>query len=702
MDKQSPKTTIAYQCWERYYSHFFCAKNIGGVLRQCRDFFAGKQYDKDTVGGMPKPCFNLCAEAVEKKAAKITETEPYITFISDNDDIDLTQLDDFYEYQRKMMDDRDLVERVARTGYLDGMAVCVTAFDKDTIGTKSLFKGFLKRQIVPFEDTFWENPYCADVQSQRYWGYKFPMEIRAVKNMIEGDKATKKKKAALIVPEQFYDDGERNDDDIDSRIIPVYIRFFRVNGEVCFEASTKFVDIYEHPHFMSPEMNEQVLSAMRKEYEKKLEDPMSEEPKETDVTDYEEMDSGKYTLFEAAVKQTEVERLKERRKFSLYPVSMYVPDPIENTILGKSGVSRIIPNQILINMTFLYVNLIIQYHAMPKWLAKPGALKGQAINNSPSQVLYDYSPISIGTPWGVQRLEGGGAINSNLIGIGSTEIDLTRSLNNTADISAENQDSGYAFEQKVHQVNLPLEFAQKRLWKFITDNARIDMQFFQHYVDDAAFYVKRPDAWVDMQENYRALSQSAIAAGEMQAPMVDGQAMPNLPRTKSVQLNKINNKIFDADFDVVIETEQGIASSQISESQHYEKIWQYMLNGEVPMDKIRVMLAGDPATSRKVRQKVQYAIEACEISQLHVKEQEIEQLKQVCNQLMAKIQENNNTIQYMNQVNSAREKAFRQATKEQQAITQMAINSAGQQKSESEVKSQNAKGVSGGHFDKTV
>jgi hypothetical protein len=32
----------------------------------------------------------------------------------------------------------------------------------------------------------------------------------------------------------------------------------------------------------------------------------------------------------------------------------------------------------------------------------------------------------------------------------------------------------------------------------------------------------------------------------------------------------------------------------------------------------------------------------------------------------------------------------------------MAINNAGQQKTESEVKSQNAKGVSGGHFDKTV
>lgn len=689
---QAPeRVTRAYACYERYHEHFYVNSNLEKVLKQCRDFYDGRQYRFETMNDMPKPVFNICREGVDKLSAKVLETEFTVSFIADDDKIDLTMLDNFYDYQMKVVDNAETVSRIGKNGFRDGEAVAVVAFDSDTLGTESKFRGFIKRQIIPFEQLFFDNPYCEDIQDQRYWGYTYPMEIKAVKDIIEGDEKRKEELSKLIKPEDFYGNSalyaRMTDEDIDSEIVPVYVRFFRVDGEVMFELSTKWVDIYEFPHALNPKVNESIGRELKKRYDEKSR-------KEEDVRGDYDIDPAKYVIFQKAMETSSKEHKKSKGKFYLYPAASYRPYPIDNSILGTSAIQLMIANQKLINLIFLYVSLIMQYHAMPKWIAKPDALKGQKIDNSANQVIYDYTSVSSGVQWGIQRAGSADAVNSNLISIGSSIINLTQNINGFSDLVSDNQQdmSGYAYQQVVHQSNLTLQQPQKRLWRFIRDIAKIDMLYFKHYVDEAKFYVRKSDAQVNMENSYRGMSQNIVNAG------YDPNIKPGtpLPEVKSTQVYDVKGDMFDCDFDVVIDVEQGIASSTISEAEQYNNIWQYIFPANVDMDKVKVYMAGNPSISKKTRQKVYQAIEATETDQIAIKNQQIQELTKQVEQMSKYLDTAKQNIEYLNKRDQARTKAFSDVTKEQQAMVKMINDKANTSSNEGQVKSNNAKGLKGG------
>ena len=150
---------------------------------------------------------------------------------------------------------------------------------------------------------------------------------------------------------------------------------------------------------------------------------------------------------------------KAKSKFYRYPVAVFRPYPIEGSILGESAVSLIIANQKIINYTFLLILLIMQSHAMPKILTKPSALNGQTYDNSPNQILTDYTPITEYNGWGITRLSSGDAVNSNLIEIGSSMLKLTRNINGFDDLvsNVTNDTSGYAY-------HLPQPLSLRKTW----------------------------------------------------------------------------------------------------------------------------------------------------------------------------------------------------------------------------------------------
>ena len=688
--------TIPYKCYKRYHDTFFVRSNIENVLKESRDFVAGRQYIQSEYNDLPKPTFNICREYVEKVSAKILETKQSVNFVADVDTENLRTIDNFYEYQMKEIDDEDTTSLVAKTGIIDGIGVAITAFDEDTLGTESLFRGFLKRQVIPFEQTYWENPYCDDEQDQQYWGYFFTMAIKAVKRLVEGK--NEEEKNELIVPEDYFTNGayykDKNTNDLDNEVVNVYVRFFRIDGEVFFEMATRWCDIYEYPHALNPSMNEKISMIKKKELLKKIE--ADEEDLDKSIVDF-DFDDPKYTLFTKAVK-TDAEEFKKRKsKFYRYPVSIFRPYPIVGSILGESGVALIIANQKIVNYIFLLITLIMQSHAMPKILAKPEALQGQEYDNSPNQILTDYSPITSGVQWGITRLSSGDAVNSNLIEIGSTIIKLTRNINGFDDLTSNlpSDTSGYAYQQLVQQANLTLEQPQKRLWKYIKNNARTDMLYFKHYVPNAKFYKKMSDSEYALNENYRRMSQDLIDNGD-----VEGET-GQLPETKVVSVKNVENSMFDSDFNVCIEVEQGIASSKISESQHYQQVFQYIASGNLDADKIRLLVENDPAFSAKTRQQIIYSLDALENSQLKIKNEQINELQQMINTLIQNLKTSNQNIQFLQQRDKANRKALEENVKENKAFFEAYANSQGQRMSESEVKAMNAKGISGGSFDQS-
>ena len=696
-----PTTTIAYEQYRHYVDGFITPGGILQALEERRRFYRGDQYAKGYASNSPKPTLNLVHEGVTKIGAKITGTKRYIEFIADKDDESLAKLDDFYDYQTKKMK-RDLtIADATMIALIDGTAVVFTAFDADTIGTEGLYKGFLKDRICPFETTFWSDPWTDDPQEMRYCGYFLDMEVGAAKELIEGEEEERAEKEKYIAKEDFFLGSAPYDFDkiTDSDLTRVYVRFFRKNGEVYFELSTQYVDLTSHPHALNPKLAESRSAEMVKEFEKQRKEV--EKAGTTLVADY-ETDPSSNTVFTDAKPETHGDYVKVKDKFSRYPVAVCIPYPElpHKCILGHSLSAMIIPNQKLYNYCYLLVTLIMQYHAMPKWVQKPNALGNQIIDNSPNQVLTDYTKIQDvgGNGFGITRLTSGEAINSNLIQIGDTLADNTRFMIGFANLEASGTsiDSGYEYGLRMKQINLPLEIPQMHVWDFCAELARNDLMYFKHYISNAKFYTVRSDASMAVNENYRNMEQQFINAGKSALPK--GTV---LGRSQRVEVGTISEGFFDAEFDVHIEVEQGIAGSELTESQHYNQIWTYVAQGNLTADKIKMLVQGDKAISRKTRATVMSALEDLETSQLAMKDQKIQALEQAVSELQNYMKFSQQVIQFQKN----KQKATEQAAMEQNRVAAQLLRSkdqqaaaAGQQMSESEVKSLNAKGISGGSF----
>ena len=697
-----PMETVAYKQYRQYYEQFLTPSGILGALEERRRFFRGDQYSENYSKNAPKPTLNLVQEGVTKIAAKITGTKRHISTIADKDDEDLSLIDSFIEHQNLKMNRELTIAETTMIALIDGTSVLFTSFDADTIGTEGLYKGFLKDYRVPFEETFWSNPWTDDPQEMRYCGYYLDMEVGAVKELIEGDDELKKRKEQYIAKENFFVGAPPYNFDkvTDSDLTRVYVRFFRKNDEVYFELATEYVTLTAHPHALNPKITEERLSKVMKEVTEVAEERSR---RGLEVPDY-ATDEAKYTLYTDAVRENHASHVKSKHKFSRYPVALCIPYPEMpyKCVLGRSLAAAIIPNQKLYNYCYLLVTLIMQYHAMPKWVAKPNALRGQQIDTTPNQVITDYSSITDvgGNGFGITRMGSGEAINSNLIQIGDTIASNTRFILGFANLEASgtNIDSGYEYAQRMKQINLPLEIPQLRVWNFCKEITKTDMMYYTHYIDNAKFYVVRSDAEHALNENYRNMNQNMINSGKTPLPI--GTV---LPKTRKYEIRNIDSSFFDDEFDVTIEVEQGIAGSELTESQHYNQIWNYVAQGNLTADKIRMLVNGDPAISRKTRARVSAALEELETSQLAEKDQQIAALQQAVTELQGFMKFSQQTIASL----QAKQKATEQAAAEQAKVAaqllkgneQMAkTNAQGEVMSEGEAKSRSAKGESGASF----
>lgn len=676
-DVSELKETIAWGCWTRYRDGYLKRSNFSAVARELRDYYRGENEMDEG-----RPNINLCREYVEKVTAKIVGVSYSMQFNADVEQMSLHKLDDFYAYQMAQIDDKEFTARICALGIREGVGVAYTSYDEDTYGTKGLYRGCIKRMNVPFERNFFENPYCENLQDQRYLGYVMSMEVGAVKELIEGSAQRKARLRKLVIPDEcILADGRVDEDrsDSDSKKVSVVVRFFRdKDGEVLFEMATQFVDIYTEPHYLNPRRNK----TYRKEIQATDDDGGNPE--------YVDKSEQKYTLFTPAKRMSDKEYRDSRNKFWRYPVAMYRPYPIENQVLGESGMKHIIPNQDIINYNYYLNSEIIKAHAGPKWLYKREALQGQVIDDEPWQAICDHTPFNQGT-WGITRLSGD-PISNGMLDATNQLLTLTKSVNGFDNLSSDNMSSdisGYAYQQYVKQMNLTLEIPQQRLWNYLKENARTDLLYFRFYIDEARYYTTTPEGEFSLEETYQGMAQDIVNAGydENFRPGTDLNEINPLRRVNS---RTVVNDDFMLDWEVAVECQQGIAGSDISESQHINQLMQYVMTGNADAPMVKAMIECDPAISRKVRSNFQAALEAVNNSEIQQKNQEIAQCKQVIQQLSTQLKRQGQQVSQMN----TQLKAYKQATIENARMNQAVAEDAAS-RSQGEVKSDNSRGISG-------
>ena len=700
LDSKKRKTTRSYKAYDFYKRNFFENSNLEKVLKQCRDYYHGRHYDdsEETIN-MPKPTFNLTREATEKVTSKLLNSTPYFIFVADTNEQNCNSIESYYEFLLKKINNKKIRAQVTRRALIDGNGISITSFDSDEIG-KAKLKGFLKRKVILIEDCFFANPYCEDIQDQEYVGFIVPMQIKSVKELVEGkNKEEIKKKCEEIVPEDYYENEnyykDYDDDALNGKTINVYYRFFRFEGNVFYDIETKYVSLLNHPHSLQPYVNEEIANLKLKDLNKREKENNS---LDKEFVDY-DFDPQDY-LVPSKVKQEDdtLDFKRKNKKFNLYPVAMFKPFPIEGSILGESYVSLLIANNKIIDYVALLIILIVQTSAMPKWVVKDGALRGQEIGNEPNQILVDYTPIGAGA--GVSRIEGS-AINNSIFTLLNTFIALTKDNYGFANIeNTSGAKSGYAYEQEVKQGNLMWEQPLRELYQYDNEVAYIDLLYMTFYIDHSYYVKTYSNGELEMNEQYRNLYQDMINSGNASLPQ--GTYLEPLHKSERVE---VDSEIFAHEYDIAIDIETGINDSEISEAQYFGEVFQQIATGQIAADKIRAFVENDPRFTNKLKQSISASLKALEVSQLNQKDQQIAQLTSQINAIVSQSNEAMQIYKKANTLMKNRYDALTQSYKENVKFNEDMLkaaqksNSQNQLLSESEVKSKNAKGISGYSFD---
>lgn len=673
--------TRAWRAWRKYADGFMSHANVRSVIEERRRFYKGDHYDPGMDANIPKPVMNICFEYVEKVRAKLNETPYAVEFTTLDGSRDLNKMDKFYEYQRSKMDDSDTNAMLIKRALIDGVGCCFTMYDADTYGIKGKYRGYLKRKIVNFENVFFANPYCEEPQDQKYLGFVQKISVEEARNLCEDEDRTK-----FIVPDDWDTSKPYDPEEIDFDTCTLVTRYYRDRkGEVVFELATQYCDLFKKPHHIRPGIDD------------------ADNGIEDGEEDYSEMSEERITVQTKPERESDAHYRDMLRTFWRYPFSWYRPYPINNTVLGDSVITQLIPIQKQVNFTNMMAMMDFQNHGFAKWVVQEGALAdGETINNDPGQILHVKSTPGTAIGSVIQRIDPSN-VSAEQLNMGNALITLARQVYGFDNLTAENSSSdssGYALQQIQKQMNLVLEDAQNLLWKYIRENAETDVLFFRDYIDEAYFFTTNMPGQIASQNAKRDMAQNVYDAYDETPPGADENGQ--LPNTPERQSFSIKGEEFMQDFDVCVEVTQGVATSQISESQHYSQVFQWISTGNMDASLAKAWVNCDPAFSRKTRENLMSALDAYENSQLQMKQAEIDQLKQYIKQFQSQMQDIQYKVNYQNQELDAYKKASQENAQQNEAITKAMSKELKKYQTgetEGEVKSNNARGMEGSSFD---
>lgn len=720
-DQNKENTTIEYQLYradQEYKTH----TNLINYIDEAQDFYNGKQYPNENYRNMVRLTMNICSFSVNIKASKICGTPIYLTYTSDNQNVDCTKLRQFDEYNCSKLKLKPNNFQASLNGFVNGTEITYIRWDDDDTSYKGIYKGGLVEEHIDPRNFAVANPYITDIQNQKWVMFWVNSSVQAVRDMVEGkDKEEIEAKKRLIVPEKSSGEPDELQENqyINEGHCMLFTRFFRVDGEVYFMCSTRNVNVFAYPHPLSRKVGKSIIEKVVDEYIEERDKGFRTEDGKQPLDnipdyniDYEDLiaNSVNSKVFE----DNEYKKVKE--KFSLYPFAIFRPFNQNNSFYGRSDIKTLIPIQKGLNYILSMLLKCAENNAYNKIYVKPDALQGQEITNEPAQVIVDYTPNS--NSWGIKAAESQPMPNG-LMDYALNLFQMARTVYGFSDVmdgSIQNQDmSGYMLQQMIKQSNSAIEQQQQLFWTFNEEKAAIRLLYYKHYVDKAKYTYELTDAEYESEEQAREQLLNSARRNEAQGKdAVEGfpeaQSTDFVTPTHRVQTREITNEeLYGVNFDIAIDAMQGLADSKLVEQQMWDNL---LLNGgiqNIEPDILAMYLEASPNVSARTKSALKKVVD-------NLKNSENQKLKDQLNQLM---QYTNEVVQYgkgleeqLNYQKSYLEALTKEFTAKinssneiQQALMKDLENSkipseqikgaATQPTTEGEVKSNNARGISG-------
>lgn len=534
--------TLNYELYQKS-QYFIENKGFSNYWKTMYDFYVGKQYKNVQDVNIPKPMSNICRYVVDNKISKICGTPCSLNFTIFDNTKNTIELSQFDKYILNRLQEEEFNYQACENGFVYGTEITYLRWDKDNTTVDGRYVGGLTEEHI--EPAYFRvaNPYIGDIQKQEWVMFFNAETVGAVKELIEDEEEKSK-----ICPDgkSLEDLNRYTEAELNSKLVTVYTRFFRIDGEVYFEVSTQNVVLIE----ATP------LNPNAKKDKKKLK--IKDVGDDKDIHDY---DIDNQDMINNVYDKNELsndEYLHIKNKFYRYPFALYIPRPLSKSVYGKSEIEELIPNQKIINRLDSMVVHSAELTGMGKTIVKSDALKGQKITNDPSQVLVDYS---LGNDWGIRRLEPA-QMNTNIVNYNDVIISRTRNLHGADEINAEvattKNLSGVAIQLINEEKNTQIEQAQRRFWNYIVDKAYIRILFYKFYYQKLYYVYKLSDKELKEEEIARVfMIKQNQKAGVPISPM-------DYPPAKRERVRKFDPESIKEDvFDITIEAGRGTRYSEI-------------------------------------------------------------------------------------------------------------------------------------------
>ena len=476
------RETINY----KYYLSDKAYKDSANLVRywnQMQDFYEGKQFPDGYLIGIPKFTANLCKYLINTKASKLRGT-PYTLAFQSSNKTATTKLERFDKFiLLDLKYDTELQDSIINM-LIYGTEIVFYHFDDNSVSLDALYKGKLSRDHIDLRRFAVANPYLPSLQKQKwvmYWNYEEVEAVRERCRRFEGESEEDfKLRVDSILPDDYTEEKYPDTSYVSHGLCTVFTRYFRVNGEVCFQSSTKNVDLFD-PISLNPHTNAKKLA---RKLRKSLEESIKTNRALNKVGDY-KIDNENLMIEASKDNMSESEYIDELSKFRAYPFVDFAPTRRFNHFYGISDIQDVIAGQQVVNFCLTMAGKSIQENAWGKWIAKQGALRGQQINNDGGQLLIDYSK---GNSFGVQRVEANSGNMLNIVEYVNQMLTILRTLSGANEtITGENasQLSGYAISLLQEQGNTVFEMIQSKLRNdFAVSEATIRLQFYLFYYED--------------------------------------------------------------------------------------------------------------------------------------------------------------------------------------------------------------------------
>ncbi|MBQ9703306.1 MAG: hypothetical protein IJV68_02040 [Clostridia bacterium] len=424
--------------YERYESGIEYQNSLGlrRLIPEYVRFYEGKQWPEPTrnTRNLPRPVINIVKMICRNKKSAILSTPVRILYKSKDKRVDTDTLNAFSDTVLKDLDQDALDKNAIDDATKKGSYFYHYYWDSEGESAYGLKDGALRCELIDPLNIFFENPCQLDEQKQGWIIISTRDKVEnVIKNAEEGVDKTQ------ILPDEEL--GASNPSKEMCTVLTMYYK--KENQVFCVRSVKNTVIKREFP--ISPNKN-------------------------------------------LAYEALGVEKNSKRTEnfATLYPIVCGYYEKRDRCIYGLSEVEGLIPNQKAINFNIAMSLLNAQEVAWGKYIALPGALKGQTITNAPGQILVDYT----GTGNGIKKMQES-YMQSYPVELIKTITDLTRSVTGTSEFMTGEVEgagmSGTAIARLQSQALLPIEDLRATFMAVKRKQGRVLAQFYKLYFPKCTF-----------------------------------------------------------------------------------------------------------------------------------------------------------------------------------------------------------------------